>query len=111
MNMKKKWIRLFQLSERSWLEENLNKFINEYDDCEIIVWNHEYLWCAQVRYSYPENTQNMQRKIIVKLSHEELLKKFPNLKKFENQKWLSEESIKSDCNYKKLPLIARTRND
>jgi len=42
----------------------------------------------------------------VKLSREELFKKFPELNKFQDQKWLSEEAIKSDCNYKKLPLLA-----
>lgn len=53
--MKKKWIRLFQLSDRSWLEESLNKFINEHEDCEISVWTHDMFWCAKVRYSYPES--------------------------------------------------------
>lgn len=42
----------------------------------------------------------------MKLSRGELLRKFPELKKFENQKWLQEESIKADCNYKEIPLKA-----
>jgi hypothetical protein len=40
----------------------------------------------------------------MKLSKEELIKKFPCLNKFKDQKWLSDESIKHDCNYKELPL-------
>jgi hypothetical protein len=40
------------------------------------------------------------------LSKKELLIKFPQLEKFKNQKWLEEEAIKSDCNYKELPLKA-----
>lgn len=39
------------------------------------------------------------------LSKKELLEKFQFLKKFDNQIWLSEESIKEDCNYKKIPMI------
>jgi len=52
--MKKQWIRLFSLSERSWLEESLNKFINEYDVKEIKIIPHQDLWCASVRYEYPD---------------------------------------------------------
>jgi hypothetical protein len=50
----KKFIRLFHLNERSWLEEELNKFINEYDDCDIRVWKDDSGWYAQVMYSYPK---------------------------------------------------------
>lgn len=53
--MKKKWIRLFQINERSHLEENLNRFINEYSDCEISVWTENGLWFAFVRYSYDKS--------------------------------------------------------
>jgi hypothetical protein len=42
----------------------------------------------------------------MKLSKEELIIKFPQLEKFSNQKWLSDEAIKPDCNYKELPLKA-----
>src|ERR1700761_1766483 len=42
----------------------------------------------------------------MRLSKAELLKKFPELNKFKDQKWMEEESIKSDCNYKELPLQA-----
>jgi hypothetical protein len=42
----------------------------------------------------------------MKLSPNELLNKFKCLEKFKDQKWLSEESIKEDCNYKQLPLKA-----
>jgi hypothetical protein len=42
----------------------------------------------------------------MKLSPIQLIQKFPQLKRFENQKWLSEECIKEDCNYKEIPLLA-----
>jgi hypothetical protein len=42
----------------------------------------------------------------MKLSKNLLMKKFPELKKFENQKWISEEAIKQDCNYNRIPLEA-----
>ena len=42
----------------------------------------------------------------MKLSKGELLRKFPELEKFKDQKWISEEAIKHDCNYKELPLKA-----
>jgi len=42
----------------------------------------------------------------MRLSKPELLSKFKNLEKFKDQKWFSEEAIKSDCNYKELPLKA-----
>ena len=51
--MKKKWIRLFSICERSWLEQELNKFIQEYDVIEIDIWNNENFWNAKVLYSYP----------------------------------------------------------
>lgn len=53
--MKKKWIRIFCLNTREWLEEELNKFINQYDDCEITIQRTNYDWVAYVRYSYPES--------------------------------------------------------
>lgn len=40
------------------------------------------------------------------LSKKSLIKKFPQLNKFKDQKWLAEEAIKEDCNYKELPLRA-----
>lgn len=40
------------------------------------------------------------------LSKTILINKFKSLEKFKDQKWLSEESLKSDCNYKELPLHA-----
>jgi len=43
---------------------------------------------------------------MVKLSKQELINKFPHLEKFKDQKWMAEEAIKSDCNYKELPLKA-----
>ncbi len=49
----KKFIRLFQNNERSNLEENLNRFINQYDDVEIRTWTDNGLWRAEVRYSFP----------------------------------------------------------
>lgn len=49
----KKWIRLFHLSNREWIEEELNKFISQHEGCEIYVWNDQNGWYAQVRYSYP----------------------------------------------------------
>ncbi len=51
----KQWIRLFQLNERSWLEQNLNEFIRDHDVTEIKVWNDHNLWNASVRYSYQES--------------------------------------------------------
>ena len=42
----------------------------------------------------------------MKLSKNSLMEKFPELKKFENQKWISEEAIKHDCNYNRIPLEA-----
>ena len=53
--MKQRWIRLFQLSERSWLEESLNLFLRDHPDSEITVWSNESSWCAQVIYSYPDS--------------------------------------------------------
>ncbi len=40
----------------------------------------------------------------MKLSKEELIKKFKILEKFKDQKWIEDEAIKSDCNYKEIPL-------
>lgn len=40
------------------------------------------------------------------LSIDELIEKFPELSKFKDQKWMAEEAIKHDCNYKELPLKA-----
>lgn len=42
----------------------------------------------------------------MKISKKELMEKFPSLNKFKDQKWLSEESIKSNCNYRSLPFKA-----
>lgn len=55
--MSKKWIRLFDLCDRSLLEENLNKMISEYGECEIDVWSFNDRWMAKVRYSYSESPQ------------------------------------------------------
>lgn len=40
----------------------------------------------------------------MELNKNELLNKFKSLEKFKDQKWMSEEAIKADCNYKELPL-------
>jgi hypothetical protein len=40
------------------------------------------------------------------LSKLELLNKFECLNKFKDQKWISEEAIKADCNFKEIPLKA-----
>lgn len=54
--MKKKWIRLFCYLDRARLEEELNRFINEYHECDIQVWTDKYgSWLAQVRYCYGES--------------------------------------------------------
>lgn len=50
----KQWIRLFQLNDRSWLEQNLNEFIRDYCVTEIKVWNDENYWYGLVRYGYLE---------------------------------------------------------
>jgi hypothetical protein len=42
----------------------------------------------------------------MKLTSQELIKKFKSLEKFKDQKWFSEEAVKDDCDYKKLPLKA-----
>ena len=42
----------------------------------------------------------------MKLQPSDLLRKFPCLNKFKDQKWFSEEALSSDCNYKELPLKA-----
>jgi hypothetical protein len=42
----------------------------------------------------------------MKLGKLALINKFKNLEKFKDQKWFSEEALKSDCNYKELPLHA-----
>ncbi len=39
-----------------------------------------------------------------KYSKDILLKKFKILEKFQNQSWISQEAIKSDCNHKEIPL-------
>jgi hypothetical protein len=48
----KKWIRLFQMNDRSILEEQLNRFINEYEDVTIKVWTEQGMWYSEVRYFY-----------------------------------------------------------
>ena len=42
----------------------------------------------------------------MKLGRKQLLEKFKVLEKFKDQKWLSDEAVKGDCNYKELPLQA-----
>ena len=42
----------------------------------------------------------------MKLTKLALINKFRNLEKFKDQKWFSDEAVKSDCNYKELPLHA-----
>lgn len=53
--MKQKWIRLFQHNERCNLEENLNLFLKDHPDTEIIVWTDQGLWHAQAIYSYKDS--------------------------------------------------------
>jgi hypothetical protein len=50
-NMSKKWIKLFHNIEISWLEETLNRFIQEHESCDITTWNNERGWYAQVVYT------------------------------------------------------------
>jgi len=38
------------------------------------------------------------------LTPKQLLNKFPILKKFENQKWIEESAISSDCNFNEIPI-------
>ena len=40
------------------------------------------------------------------LSKGELIRKYPQLEKFKDQKWLSEAVLKADCNYKEIPFFA-----
>lgn len=54
MEIKRKWIRLFQIHERSFLEEQLNRFVNEYPDSEIRVWTEDDMWYAHASYSMGE---------------------------------------------------------
>ena len=42
----------------------------------------------------------------MKLSIPELLKKYPKLAQFQDQKWLQEASLKSNVNHKEIPLMA-----
>lgn len=50
--MNKKYVLLFNLTERSHLQDNLNKIIFDYDDVEIEVWQDvNGWWSAFVRYS------------------------------------------------------------
>lgn len=56
MEKQKQWIRLFQHRSRSDLEENLNGFIRDHENCEINVWtDSDGWWCASVRYNFPES--------------------------------------------------------
>ncbi len=48
----KEWIRLFHLNDRSFLEEQLNRFISQEDITDIKVWTDENGWYAQVRYRF-----------------------------------------------------------
>lgn len=50
----KRWVRLFQINDRSFLEEQLNRFINQYPDSEIKVWTENGIWYAQANYSMGE---------------------------------------------------------
>lgn len=50
----KQWIRLFCLSQRSWLEESLNEFIRDHKVTDVKVWNDENCWNALVRYEFEE---------------------------------------------------------
>lgn len=61
--MKKQWIRIFALSDRFWLEEELNKFINKYDVKEIKIIPHKDLWYASVRYEYPDMSTDTKPEI------------------------------------------------
>jgi len=58
----KKWVKIFYLSERAWLEEELNEFIKVYDPVEITMWNDNGKWCAMCRYSAPEAPAYFKRK-------------------------------------------------
>lgn len=51
----KEWIRLFQINDRSCLEEQLNRFINQNDVTDIKVWTDCNGWYAQVRYRFKES--------------------------------------------------------
>jgi hypothetical protein len=52
--MKPKWIRLFQINERCFLEEQLNRFMFEHPDSEIKVWTENGMWFAQATYSFED---------------------------------------------------------
>lgn len=53
--MTRKWIRLFQINDRSHLEQNLNKLIMCFEDLEILgIWTENGLWFASVRSSFME---------------------------------------------------------
>lgn len=54
MKNEKKWIRLFQINERNFLEQQLNQFINENDVESIDVWTENDLWFAKVVYRFHE---------------------------------------------------------
>jgi hypothetical protein len=51
---KQRWIRLFSISDRSLLEQNLNRFLKDFPEAEIRVWTKDNSWFAQVMYSYPD---------------------------------------------------------
>jgi hypothetical protein len=61
-----KWIRLFQINERSFLEEQLNRFLSEHKEVEIKVWTEDGMWYAQAIYTfgdrptYPEASSENQ---------------------------------------------------
>jgi hypothetical protein len=62
--VKQRWIRLFNIYGRDDLEEKLNKFLAQYPDSEIRVWNDKsQFWCASVIYSYPESFTNFKPEI------------------------------------------------
>jgi hypothetical protein len=46
------WNKLFQFSDRCFLEENLNLFCRDYPLCEVKVWTDNDMWYAHVTYEY-----------------------------------------------------------
>lgn len=56
--MTKKWIALFQFEDRAFLQDNLNQFIGNHDECEVNTWTDNGLWYAQVMYQYKVRTND-----------------------------------------------------
>lgn len=46
----KEWVLLFQINDRSWLQDELNRAVRDYDIRDIQVWSDEQGWKAMVRY-------------------------------------------------------------